>query len=205
VATNSHEKFNKTVSFGKTIISETDKNRIKNINLALNLINGKIIFPNETFSFNRVVGPRLQEYGYTSASTIVKGNVTKDIGGGICQVASTLYEAILKSDLDILERHPHTVLPTYSTPGKDATVVYGDMDLRFINTSSFPIYISAANIDNQILISLLSSNALNKKVDVVTKLNATQNIYNTYRVFNNDIENKILISEDEYPQISLSK
>ena len=212
ITTKKLEGFKTIISTAMTVVSDSDKNRINNINLGLNLINGLIILPNQSFSFNNIIGPRLEDYGFLPASTIVKGNIEKDIGGGICQVSSTLYKAILKTDISILERHPHTILPAYSKPGEDATVVYGDMDLRLKNSTKSPIYISAQYINNKVLVSLLSTNPDIKKIKLLTSqesynsdLGKSINLIKIYRIFNNDIENKELISEDKYPDNGILK
>ena len=115
--------------------------RCSNIELATRKINGTIVMPGETFSFNEVVGPRTEEAGFKEAGTYVGNKVEPGIGGGICQVSTTLYRAIMRSNIRSTERTNHSMSVGYATPGLDATVAYGYLDYKFKNTYDFPIYI----------------------------------------------------------------
>lgn len=124
-----------------TNASSSSKNRMSNIKLALETINGTCLEPGETFSFNEVVGKRTAERGYKSATAYSGGKVTEELGGGICQVSTTLFNAAVKADLEINERHPHSLTVSYVDLGKDAAVDWGNKDLRFTNNSSDRVYI----------------------------------------------------------------
>ncbi len=113
--------------------------RWQNIKLACKSCNNTIIWPGKVFSFNEVVGPRTPERGYEIAPII--GGM--DTGGGVCQVATTVFNAALKAGLPILERHPHSRPVPYVPPGKDATVSYNYADLRFKNDRPYPIILKA--------------------------------------------------------------
>ena len=115
--------------------------RSTNIELATKSINGTILMPGEVFSFNDVVGDRSAERGYQEAGTYVGNKVEPGIGGGICQVSSTLYRAAMRSNLRSTERTNHSMVVGYMEPGLDATVSYGYLDYKFKNTYDFPIYI----------------------------------------------------------------
>lgn len=115
--------------------------RSHNIELATNLINGTILMPGDTFSFNDVVGPRTEEAGFQEAGTYVGNKVEPGIGGGICQVSTTLYRAVMRANLRSTERTNHSMAVGYALPGLDATVAYGYLDYKFKNTYDFPIYI----------------------------------------------------------------
>lgn len=115
--------------------------RSENIEIATNAINGSVVMPGETFSFNDVVGPRTVERGYQEAGTYVGNKVEPGIGGGICQVSTTLYRAAMRANLRSVERTNHSMLVSYAEPGLDATVSYGYLDYKFKNTYDFPIYI----------------------------------------------------------------
>ena len=119
--------------------NENNKNRAENMKLAVAKINGKILAPGDVFSFNEIVGPRTEEGGYQKAHTYIAGKVVDGIGGGICQISSTLYNAILKSDIEVLERRNHMFVVTYVPKGQDATVSYGTTDFRFKNNTKWPI------------------------------------------------------------------
>ena len=124
-----------------TNASSSSSNRLSNIRLALSSINGTCLEPGESFSFNQVVGQRTAERGYKSATAYSGGKVTEELGGGICQVSTTLFNAAVKADLQINERHPHSLTVSYVDIGKDAAVDWGNKDLRFTNTSSDRVYI----------------------------------------------------------------
>lgn len=115
--------------------------RSHNIELATQKINGTIVMPGETFSFNDVVGPRTEEAGFQEAGTYVGNKVEPGIGGGICQVSTTLYRAVMRANIRSTERTNHSMAVGYALPGLDATVAYGYLDYKFKNTYDFPIYI----------------------------------------------------------------
>lgn len=118
-----------------TYFDASQTNRTENIRLAAQAIDKKLLAPNEIFSFNQTVGERTAEAGYKEA-LIIEGDVfTPGLGGGICQVSSTLYNAVLLAQLQVIERHPHSLPISYVAPGRDATVSYPVLDLKFKNTS----------------------------------------------------------------------
>lgn len=122
-------------------------NRTTNLRLAANKINGTVLMPGETFSYNTIVGERTIAAGYRNAAIYENGQVVDGLGGGICQVSSTLYNSVLKTNLEIVERTNHMFLTTYSPGGLDATVAYGSLDFKFKNNRSYPIKI-AASVEN---------------------------------------------------------
>jgi vancomycin resistance protein YoaR len=117
--------------------------RTSNLRQAAAKINGHVMRPGEEFSFNGVVGIRESATGYQDAMVIVNGRYELGLGGGICQVSSTLYNAVLLADLAIVERHNHALAVAYVPVGRDATVVYGALDFRFRNTTGSAIYLAA--------------------------------------------------------------
>lgn len=119
-------------------------NRTTNLRLAANAINGTIVLPGETFSFNKTVGQRTYAKGYKDAPVFTgpdAKNVENGIGGGICQVASTMFNTVLYADLQIVERHQHSQRVSYVPLGRDAAISWGSQDFKFKNTSSYPIKI----------------------------------------------------------------
>lgn len=118
--------------------------RTTNLRIAASKVNGTVIVPGGTFSFNSVVGPRTTSRGYKSAAIYSEGTVVNDTGGGICQVVTTIYNAAIKANMNITERRNHSFLPTYADPGYDATVVYGSQDFKFKNSRDYPIKIIAS-------------------------------------------------------------
>lgn len=135
-----------------TLINDNSMNRTDNILLAASHLNGKLIKPGEIFSFNDSVGPRLDKFGYKEAPASTNGKVVSDIGGGVCQVSSTLYNAALLADMTILERNSHFSPPDYVSLGRDATVADNLLDLRFQNTSVNPVYIVSEVVGNALTI-----------------------------------------------------
>lgn len=117
------------------------KNRTLNLKRASSAVDGTILAPGEIFSFNEIVGPRTPQNGYTKAVIFASGNESYDYGGGVCQVASTIYNAALEAGFVILERHRHSLPVSYVPSGKDATVAYGYKDLRFTNDAQQSITI----------------------------------------------------------------
>lgn len=130
---------NKTIASFSTVLLDTDENRINNIKRAARKVNNYILRPGEVFSFNRIVGKRVQAKGYKDAKIIVDGEREDGIGGGICQLSSTLYNAAKKLELKIIERHSHSGEVHYVPLGQDAAVNYGNQDLKFKNTKKYPV------------------------------------------------------------------
>ena len=119
----------------------SNTNRATNVRLCTNKINGTVLMPGESFSFNQRVGKRTAAAGYKAATVYVGGKVSQGIGGGICQVSSTLYNAVLLANLEIVERHNHYFNPGYVKAGTDATVSWGGPDFVFKNNRDYPIRI----------------------------------------------------------------
>lgn len=130
-------------------------NRTENISLAARSINGMLVKKGEIFSFNRNVGPRLAEYGYKEAPVFIEGKIVPDWGGGVCQVSSTLYNAVLLADMVIEERTSHFYPPGYVPIGQDATVADNLLDFQFKNSSEGNIYIKSEVSGNQLTIYIL--------------------------------------------------
>lgn len=118
-----------------------ESNRNTNINLACQAINGTALLPGETFSFNKATGQRTVEKGYKAAGAIAAGQSIEEVGGGICQVSSTLFNAAARADLEIVERSPHAWPSTYVDRGEDATVNWPNLDFKFRNNTDAPIFI----------------------------------------------------------------
>jgi len=131
------------LSTAVTRFSEAQRNRSHNIRQATARINGVVLLPGEVFSYNQTVGPRTLREGFRKAPVIVHGELVPGDGGGVCQVSSTLYMAALQAGLEIAQRSKHAFPIGYAPAGLDATVVYGALDLRFRNSTSYPIAIMA--------------------------------------------------------------
>ena len=124
-----------------TDASTSSSARLHNIRLALSTINGTCLEPGEVFSFNSVVGERTKAAGYRPAPAYSRMETVMEYGGGICQVSSTLYAAVEKAGLEIVERHSHSLKVTYIPKGMDATVDWGNKDFKFANNTGEAIYI----------------------------------------------------------------
>ncbi|RKD29153.1 hypothetical protein BET03_05910 [Thermohalobacter berrensis] len=151
------KKINGPLGSFTTYYSGSSQGRIHNIKLAARSINGKVILPGKIFSFNKTTGPRDAEAGYKKAKVVIDGDLTDGVGGGVCQVSTTLYNAVLLSDLEVVERHPHSIPSAYVSKGRDATVAYNYLDLKFKNNTEFPIYIHTEAINNKISISIFGN------------------------------------------------
>ncbi len=141
-----------------TTTTTSNKDRNNNINLACESIDGLVLMPGEEFSFNETTGNRTKERGYKEAAAYVDGVVTTEPGGGVCQVSSTLYNAVIFSGLQTTERHAHTFEPSYVTPGEDAMVSYDGYsgpDMKFINTTSAALVIRAHYADQKVTMSII--------------------------------------------------
>ena len=134
-----------------------DSNRNTNLKQACKALNGRIIRPGETFSYNEALGERTAEKGYKPAGAYSGGKTVQTIGGGICQVSSTLYYACLKADLEIVERYAHGYTVSYMPYGMDATVSWGTLDYKFKNNTDYPIRIEASVSGGQVHVTLIGT------------------------------------------------
>lgn len=137
-----------------TYFNPRDEQRTNNVRLAAMALNNYLIPPGETFSFNKVVGERTASTGYSPAIVIVNQSMVKEIGGGICQDSTTLYQAVLQANLVVEEKHTHSLPVSYVLRGQDATVAYGFLDFRFRNDTEGYILISARTGPNWLRIRL---------------------------------------------------
>ncbi len=126
-----------------TDFSASGSNRAANIKLALSSLNGLAVAPEERISFNNTVGARTRERGYKEAKIIIEGEYVSGVGGGVCQVSTTLYNALLLSDIQVLRRAPHSLLSSYVSPSFDAMVNSSSGDLVFYNNTGHTLYLSA--------------------------------------------------------------
>lgn len=151
-AASAKEKYKTISSF--TTNATANQNRNTNVRLAAEAINGTVIKPGQEFSFNGTVGQRTEAKGYKGAAAYNNGEVVQEIGGGVCQVSTTLYNAVFKAGLKISSRRSHTFEPSYVTPGRDATVSWDQPDFKFINNSSTAIGLRASYADQKVTISV---------------------------------------------------
>ena len=178
--------------------------RTTNIKLAASKINGTVLMPGETFSYNKVVGARTIAAGYKEAPIYVSGEVVDGLGGGICQITSTLYNAVVYANLDIVERTNHQFVPSYVTASRDATVVYGSLDFKFKNNRNYPIKINCSvsgGIANFQIFGLKQDDDYNVEISSYETGRTATAIYSeAYKILKKDgkVVNKQLLSKDTY-------
>ncbi|MBP2637649.1 MAG: VanW like protein [Firmicutes bacterium] len=151
-----------------TQFNAEDVNRTANVKLSAQKITGKLLYPGQTFSYNDTVGPREKSQGFKEAMEIINGEFVPGVGGGVCQVSSTLYNTVLLAGLTVVERTNHSKPLAYVPLGRDATVVYDVLDLKFINSSQAPIMIMAEIIDNKLHVGIFGQRVLEKNIDIIT-------------------------------------
>jgi len=138
----------------ETEFDAKDKNRSNNISRAAETINGTVIQPGETFSYNKTVGPTNEQRGYKKSTIFIEGEKTEGVGGGVCQVSTTLFNAAENAGLTILERHDHSRPVTYAESGEEAATSYGGIDMKFKNDKPYPIVINSYVIDGKIKVTI---------------------------------------------------
>ena len=135
-----------------TTVFDPSESRAVNIALAVSKIDGTVLQPGQQFSFSDAIGARTAENGYVVAPVFVNREVVSGIGGGICQVSSTMYAAMLQGDIKATQRYAHSLPVSYIPEGMDATIVAGQKDLTFTNNFTFPIVINATVKDGTVTI-----------------------------------------------------
>lgn len=163
--------------------------RANNVVVATKSINGILLKPGETFSFNGIVGERTEARGYQAAPVIVGNKVESGLGGGICQVSSTLYNACLLGNLKIVERTHHTFPSAYVPKGQDATVDYGNIDFKFTNSYDYPLYIVGTSGGGYVSFSIYSDKSL-----TATTCKITNDIYETIQPTTTFIDDAALLT-----------
>ena len=152
VAEISADDFKMISSFETTTTANSNRNT--NVQNACNSVNGTVLLPGQSFSYNETLGERTEGKGYKLAGAYLNGEHVDQIGGGICQVSSTLFNAVFAANLQVDERHGHTFEPTYVKPGLDATVSYPKPDFQFTNNSKYPIGIRAHYNDRHVTVEI---------------------------------------------------
>lgn len=198
------EAFPDKLSEFSTRYVASNVNRTTNLRLAANKINGTVIMPGEEFSYNKVVGERTIAAGYKEAPIYVSGRVEDGLGGGICQITTTLYNAAVLANLEITERTNHQFVPSYAGASRDATVVYGAIDFKFKNNRDYPIKIMcsvASGIANFQIYGLKTDS--DYEVEIYSRItNQTSTSINSeaYKILkqNGNIVEQVLLSKDTY-------
>lgn len=175
-----------------TYFNAYDKARSRNLEIALGYLNGIVIMPGETFSYNKIIGDTTSAKGYQPAATFKGGTVVQELGGGICQTSSTLYNVALRSNLEIVQRHPHGLPVGYVKPSLDATVYGNILDLKFKNTRQFPIKIvTSYSPTGNMNISIYGTKEENEYTVALSSKVINYIPYNTQYIYDNNLaENK---------------
>ena len=205
----------------------SNRDRTTNLRIACQKINDKVVLPGETFSYNQTLGKRTVAAGYKNAKVYENGEVVDGIGGGICQISSTLYNSVLMSNMQIIERKNHQFVTSYTPAGRDATVVYGMTDFRFKNTRDNAIKIKASisngiatvsiygvksdkeydvSFSTKIISSIpytvkyIEDNTINEGIEKVKQSGANGTISETYIIksLNGVVVSRELLSKDTY-------
>lgn len=221
------EAFPNKISSYSTRYDGGDINRSTNLEIACQKINDKIVLPGETFSYNKTLGERTTATGYKIAKVYENGAVVDGIGGGICQISSTLYNAILKANLEIVERRNHQFVTSYVPEGRDATVSYGVTDFKFKNNRKYAIKIKASasngvatieiygikedeeyqiSFDTKTIstipytIKYIDDNTISEGTEIIKQKGANGNITETYIIksLNGQVVSNTLLSKDTY-------
>lgn len=198
------EAFPDLLSTFSTKYAASNRNRTTNLILAANKINGTVLMPGETFSYNKVVGARTIAAGYKEAPIYVQGRVEDGLGGGICQITSTLYNAVVYANLEITQRTNHQFVPSYVTASRDATVVYGAIDFQFKNNRDYPIKLVCSvsgGIANFQIFGMRQENDVEVQISSYETGRTSTAIYSeAYKILRRDgqVVDKQLLSKDTY-------
>ena len=198
-----------SIGLGITPYRVSDKGRTANIISAVKSLDGTVIGPKAQFSFNRVIGPSVRETGYSTEPLMIDGRLSMTSSGGVCQVASTLYQALLYAGIKVEERHAHMAPPGYVTSGQDAAVANGKLDLKFKNTTGYPIYVKASVKNNRVVVELLGVKKRGQTIQVITRETKLSkpgrppgvhaSVYRQFYVDGTAVKREV-VSEDDYPE-----
>jgi vancomycin resistance protein VanW len=140
-----------------TVYPHSPPGRNQNMAVAAQSLCGRVLAPGQTLSFNRAIGETTEARGYTYGPTFVGNRVVPGLGGGVCQVATTLYDAARKAGIQVLERHNHGMRVPYVPPGEDATVFSPSLDLVIRNSTKGPLVVVAESNQNRVTIRLVGT------------------------------------------------
>jgi vancomycin resistance protein VanW len=159
-----------TIARYATSLQGRTRSQRHNSDLALARLNGAVIQPGETFSFNKRVGTFSRDQGYRKAPVSYNGQLVDSWGGGVCQTSTTLYNTALLAGMTIVERNRHRFAPSYVPPGRDAAVAFDTIDLKFRNPYNFPVRIEAVDKEDRVEIQILGAHVLNQQPEVVSEM-----------------------------------
>lgn len=157
----------------QTSFKSSNADRSKNVRTGAGHIDGTVLYPGEVFSTYEYVNPFTVENGYAMAGSYLNGKVVDSLGGGICQVSSTLYNAVLRAELEVVERSPHSMMVTYVQPSADAAIAGTYKDFKFKNSTDAPIYIEAYTTDEKKIVFNIygeETRPSNRKIEFTNKV-----------------------------------
>lgn len=169
-----------------TKLSDTSKGRVENIKIACDRTNDIILMPGEEFSYNKLTGYRTEKNGFKNAKVISNGQSIEGVGGGVCQVSTTLFNTVLYSGLDIVERRNHSVPSKYVDKGRDATVTDTGVDFVFKNNFKNPVYIRSYYHGEKVTCQIFGAKNDIKNIKIETEINSKQG-FETKRVNDNSL------------------
>ncbi len=160
------------ISTYETSLRDKEENTLYNIQKAAHQINGILLKPGEDFSFNRLIGTADQEDGYKKSTIIANGQFVSGYGGGVCQVSTTLYNAALLANLEIIERYNHSIYgdaTNYVPLGRDAAIFYGYKDLKFRNSLEQQIAIFCEMKQDDLVVTMMGERSLDKVIKIISQ------------------------------------
>ena len=168
VSTASLQGVNARIGYFVTRFSPGDVGRTQTVRRAIRLIDGTVVPPGQVFSVNETVGERTAARGFGMGHVFVDGKMDKQLGGGMCQVATTLFNAAMLADLKIVERHQHVRTIPYAPPGRDATVYWGQKDFKFGNDTGAPVFVSYRTTRSHAIVALFGKAVPGRRVKLVS-------------------------------------
>ena len=167
----------------ETSFAGSDAGRAKNIEVGVSYVNGSIVQPGETFSTDAAMRPYTEERGYEEAASYESGDIVNTLGGGICQISSTLYNAVLYSELEVVERKPHSMRVSYVEPGRDAAIAGDVKDFKFKNDTDYPVYIYGQVKDEKVMFAIYGKETRDKsrKIEFESEILDTTDFTTVYK------------------------
>ncbi|WP_300385303.1 VanW family protein [Clostridium sp.] len=200
------KKITGRISSYNTRYNSTGDGRENNMKIASDTINGTLLMPGDTFSYNQMIGDTTPDKGYEKANTYVGKEIVPDYGGGICQISTTLYRAVMRANIRFTERVNHSMIVSYSEPGLDATVANDYIDYKFINTYDFPIYIESFLYESNAYVNIYGNieRLGNKTYELVNKIHEKYDVIEKYEEDDTLEEGKEKISVNGMPGYKVS-
>ena len=154
----------------RTNFSPNIEGRNENIRLAAQYMNNYLLMPGEVFSYNKVTRLKTVSNGYKNATVIVNGEIEEGLGGGVCQVSSTLYNSVLYSGLEIVQRRPHSIPSSYVNYGRDAVVSDNAIDFKFKNNYDFPVYLKTYVGSSSVTVTIYGNTGSVPEIDIISNV-----------------------------------